>query len=83
MQYKVFPIDLTWNPANAPLIKLWKTNLDGPPKLPMGVLSPVPYYPIWGIDPSTFAERQKFTNAKLSKYVDFWKVSIAQNEVMK
>jgi hypothetical protein len=79
MQYKVSLIDPTWNLANAPPIKLWKTNLDGPPKLPMGVLSPVPSRPVWGIDPSRFVERQKFMHAKLSKYVNFWKVSTAQN----
>jgi hypothetical protein len=34
---------------------------------------------IWGIDLSRFAKRQKFTSVGLSKYVDFWKVGIAQN----
>jgi hypothetical protein len=45
----------------------------------MGVPSHVPYCPIWGIDPSKFAKRQKSMSAKLSKYVDFWKANIAQN----
>jgi len=57
MQYKVFPIDPTWSLANALPIKLWKTNPNGPPKLPMGVPTPLPYCPICGIDPSKFFER--------------------------
>jgi hypothetical protein len=59
MQYKVSPIDPIWSLVNAPPIKLWKANLDGSPKLFMGIFSHVLYHPIWGIDPSRSIERQK------------------------
>ncbi len=61
-----------------PLIRLWKVNPNGSPKLLMGVPSLVIYCPIWGIDPSKYVERQMFISVGLSKYVDFWKISIAQ-----
>jgi hypothetical protein len=79
MQYKVSPIDPIWSPSDVLLIKMWKTNPDGSPKLPMNVPILVPYCPIWGIDPLRFVEKQKFINVGLSKYVDFWKVGVAQN----
>ncbi len=62
-----------------PLIRLWKANPNGSPKLPMSMPSPIHYCPIWDIDPSKFVERQKFISVGLSKYMDFWKVGIAQN----
>jgi len=79
MQYKVSPTNPVWSPIDVPSIRLWKTNLDGSLKLPTRVPSPIPYRPIWGNDVSRLAEREKFINARLSKYVDFWKVGIAQN----
>jgi len=33
MQYKVSPTNLVWSPIDAPLIRLWKTNPNGSPKL--------------------------------------------------
>jgi hypothetical protein len=47
-------------------IRLWKVNPDGSPELPMGVLSFVPYRPIWNNDLSRFVEKQKFISARLS-----------------
>jgi hypothetical protein len=47
----------------------------------MGVPSFVPYCSILDIDPSRSAEKQKFISANLSKYVDFWKVGIAQSNL--
>ncbi len=61
------------------MIRLWKANLDGSSKLPIGVPSPIPYCPIWGNDVSRLVEREKFINVGLSKYVDFWKVEITQS----
>jgi hypothetical protein len=71
MQYKVSPIDHVWSPIDVPLIILWKTNSNGSLKLPTGVLSLVPYCPIWGIDPSMSTKRQKFIIVRVSKYIDF------------
>ncbi len=79
MQYKDSPTYLMWNLVDAPSIRLWKVNPDGSPKLPRGVFGFVPYCPIWGIDPSRSIEKQKFICVGLSKYVDFWKVGIAQS----
>jgi hypothetical protein len=71
MMYKVSPIDLVWSPINAPLIRLWKANLDGSPQFSIRVLSLVPYCPIWGNNVSRSVKKEKFISAKLSKYVDF------------
>ncbi len=70
-----------WSLVDVPPIRLWKTNPNGSPKLFMGVLSLVFCHPIWGIDPSRFAEKQKFINVGLFKHVDFWKVGIAQSVI--
>jgi hypothetical protein len=79
MQYKVSPIDLMWSPIDGPPIRLWKVNLDGSPKLPTRVPSLVLYYLIWGNDASRSMEKEKFISFGLYKYVDFWKVGIAQS----
>jgi len=68
-----------WSPIDEPSIKLWKVNPYGSPKLLIKVLSHVLYRPIWGNDASRLVEREKFISSKLSKYVDFWKVGIAQS----
>jgi hypothetical protein len=47
--------------------------------LPTRVPSLVPYQPIWGNDVSRSLEREKFISVGLSKYMDFWKVGIAQS----
>jgi hypothetical protein len=44
MKYKVSPTYHVWSPIDVPLIRLWKTNLDGSLKLPIGVPCPIPYY---------------------------------------
>jgi len=41
---------------NGLLIQLWKVNLDGSPKLSIGVPNLVPYCPIWGHDALRFVE---------------------------
>jgi hypothetical protein len=43
MQYKVSPIDIVWSPIHGLLIKLWKVNPDGSPKLSTRVPSFVLY----------------------------------------
>jgi len=58
---------------------MWKPNPNGSPNLLMNVPSLAPYCAIWDIDPLKFVERQKLISVELSKYVDFWKVSIAQS----
>jgi hypothetical protein len=47
--------------------------------LPTKVPSLIPYCPIWGNDASKSVEREKFINYRLSKYLDFQKVGIAQS----
>jgi hypothetical protein len=39
MQYKVFPTNFVWSLVDVPLIRLWKANPDGSPKLLMSVPS--------------------------------------------
>jgi hypothetical protein len=77
--YKVSSIDNVWSLTNGLPIKLWKCNLDGSPKLPIGVPSPIPHHPIWGSDALRSMEKEKFINVGLSKYVEFWKQGIEQN----
>jgi hypothetical protein len=79
MQYKVSPTDPMWSPIDGPLINLWKVNPNSSPNLPTRVPSLVLYCPIWGNDASRSVEREKFISFGLSKYVDFWKVGIAQS----
>jgi hypothetical protein len=79
IQYKVSLIDHVWSPIDGPPIKLWKPNPDGSPKLRTMVPSPILYHPIWGNDALRLVEREKFISSRLSKYVDFWKVGIAQS----
>jgi hypothetical protein len=79
MQYKVSPTNLVWSSIDGFPIKLWKANPNSSLKLLTRVLSPIPYCPIWGNDALRLMEREKFINSALSKYVDFWKVGIAQN----
>jgi hypothetical protein len=71
MKYKVSPIDSVWSPIDGPLIKLWKVNPDGSPKLPTKVPSPIPYHLIWGNDVFKFVKREKFISVGLFKYVEF------------
>jgi hypothetical protein len=79
MEYKVSPIDLVWSSIDVPLIRLWKVNPNGSPKMHTRVLSPVPYRPIWGNDVSRSLEGKKIISVRFSKYMDFWKVGIAQS----
>jgi len=71
MQYKVSAINLVWSPIDGPLIRLWKGNPDGSPKLPIGVPSFVLYHLIWGNDASRSVEKEKFISYGLQKYMDF------------
>jgi hypothetical protein len=57
MQYKVSPTDHVWSLVDVLMIRLWKANPNGSPKLHVGVPNLVPYHPIWGINPSKFVEK--------------------------
>jgi hypothetical protein len=81
MQYKVSPTNPIWSPIDGSPIKLWKANPNGSLKLLTKVPSPVPYCPIWGNDALRLMDKEKFINSGLSKYMDFWKVGIAQNSI--
>jgi hypothetical protein len=47
--------------------------------LPIGVLNPIPYHPIWGDDALRYVEKEKFIIVGLSKYVEFWKSGIEKS----
>jgi hypothetical protein len=53
--------------------------VDGYPKLFTWVPNPIPYCPTWGHDALKLVEREKLINARLFKYVEFWKQCIEQN----
>jgi hypothetical protein len=76
MQYKVSPTDLVWSPIDGPPIRLWKTNLDSSPNLPIRVPSPILYHPIWGTNALRLVEEFFLISSRPSKYVDLWKVGI-------
>ncbi len=68
-----------WSPIDGILIRLWKANPNSSPKLSIRVPCPLLCHPIGGNDASRSVERNFFINSRLSKYVDFWKVDIAQS----
>jgi hypothetical protein len=71
IQYKISLTDIIWSPTERPLIQLWKVNSNGFPRLPIGVLSFIPYCRILGHDAIRLVEREKFINARLTKYMEF------------
>jgi hypothetical protein len=71
MQYKVIPTSSVYSPTNGPLIKLWNVYPNGCPKLLIKVPSQFHINPIWGHDTQRSMEKEKFINARLSKYVEF------------
>jgi hypothetical protein len=79
MQYKVSPTNLVHSLIDGLPIRLWKIIPDGSPKLPTRVPSPILYHPICGNDALRSVEKENFISLGLSKYVDFWKVGIAQS----
>jgi hypothetical protein len=74
MEYKVSPTNPIWSLLNAPPIRLWKTNPDGPPKLPTGVPSHVPYNLIWGNDVERSVERKvhKCRIFQIVRFLEGW-----------
>jgi hypothetical protein len=62
-----------------PPIQLWKTNLDGSPKLPIEVYNLVPYCPSRGHDAMRSVGKETFISVRLSKYVELWKQGIEQS----
>jgi hypothetical protein len=43
MQYKLFLTDYLWSPIDSPTIRLWKVDVTGCLKLPMGIPNLVPF----------------------------------------
>ncbi len=62
-----------------PPIQLWKTNLNGSPKLPIEVHNLVPYRPSRGHGVMRSVGKETFISARLSKYVELWKQGIEQS----
>ncbi len=79
MQYKVSSTYLVQSLINGPLIRLWKTNPNSSPKLPIRIPNPILCRPIWGNDASKSMEKEKFISFGLSKYMDFQKAGNAQS----
>ncbi len=71
IHYKITLTNSIWSPMEGLLIKLWKVNSNGFPKLPIRVLSLIPYRPILGHDAIRLVEREKFISVRLSKYMEF------------
>jgi hypothetical protein len=53
----------------------------GHPKLPSGIPKPIPFLPIWGDDVLKSVEKERFINSGISKYLEFWKLSILKDEM--
>jgi hypothetical protein len=71
MQYKVSPTNSVWSLMDGPPTKLWKTNPNGSPKLPIGIPSLILYRIIWGHDALRSMERENVISVRLPKYVKF------------
>jgi hypothetical protein len=54
-----------------PQPKLWKTNPNGSPQLPIGIPSLVPYCIIWSHDALRSMERENVISVGLPKYMKF------------
>ncbi len=72
---------LVWSPIDGLAIHLWKLDDQGCPKLPSGISKPIPFLPIWGNDVLKLVEKERFINSEISKYLEFWKLSILKNEM--
>jgi hypothetical protein len=60
---------------------LWKSDDQGHPKLPSGILKHVSFHPIWGNDAPKSIKKDKFINSGISKYLKFWKLNILKEEM--
>ncbi len=60
MQYNISPINVLWRPKDGMAIPLWKEDGTRWPKLPMGVLNPVPFHLIWGNDELKVSGKERF-----------------------
>jgi hypothetical protein len=46
----------------------------------VGVLNPIPFHSIWGIDELKAYEKERFISNKISKYVEFWKLGMSKDD---
>ena len=94
MRYKKSAVDAQWQPLNRPPVRLWVANGDGSPKLPQGLLRPVPFKPMWGSEvpnstgnqvkaretATKATENKKFMKSGLQKYIEYWRNGMAKCE---
>jgi hypothetical protein len=80
MQYKVSLIDALWSPKNGLTIRLWKEDGIGWPKLPMGIMNPIPFCLIWGNDELRIGEKKRFISSEISKNIEFWKLGMSNGD---
>ncbi len=71
MWYNVSLTYSIWSPIDGPIIRLWKLDDQGHPKLPSGIPKPIPFRPIWGTDVSKSVEKERFINIGISKFKFF------------
>jgi len=80
MQYKISPTDVLWSFKDGATIRLWKEDVVGRAKLLAGVLNPVPFHLIWGINELMASEKERFINIGISKYIEFWKLVMSKDD---
>ncbi len=80
MQYKVSLNNYLWSPKDSPSILFWQANAKGPPKLLMGMPSPIFFCLIWGNDASRFMEKENFIIIKTYKFVEFSRQDIVKDD---
>jgi hypothetical protein len=67
MQYKAFPTNVLSSPKDGLVIQLWEEDGIWRPKLLIGVLSPIPFFLIWGNNELKASEKERFTSSEISK----------------
>jgi hypothetical protein len=77
----VSPTNSKWSPKDGPVIRLWKLDVQGHPKLLSGIPKHVPFCPIWGNDVSKLVKNEIFINNGILKYLVFWKFNILKDEM--
>ncbi len=58
---------------------MWKEDVVGHAKVSMGVLNPIPFCSIWGIDELRVSEKENFINSEISKYIEFWNLGMSKD----
>jgi hypothetical protein len=80
MQYKISPTDALWSLEDGPTIRLWKEDGTRRPKLPMGVLNPIPFCSIWGNDQLRAGWKERFISSMIWKYIEFWRLRMSNDD---